>query len=135
MISPHLTCMAPGLRQSLATAGMLIGSTIAAFTFAATNRNYIATFTVASIPPLLALIWMVQVGRACMCIVLACALYACAVIGNSRSLIWMGPGGHVLLTAVIPISCTAISHFSHLEQQVPRMTHDPPSGPHCCACY
>eukprot|EP00798_Chlamydomonas_sp_ICE-L_P027969 gene27969-8851_t len=49
-----------GLRQSLATAGMLIGSTIAAVTFTLTGQNYIATFAVAMIPPLLALIWMLQ---------------------------------------------------------------------------
>ncbi|GLI66744.1 hypothetical protein VaNZ11_010693 [Volvox africanus] len=48
-----------GLRQSLATAGMLIGSTIASLTFAATGNNYILTFTVAAIPPALALLWLV----------------------------------------------------------------------------
>ncbi|GLC74863.1 hypothetical protein PLESTF_001565600 [Pleodorina starrii] len=47
-----------GLRQSLATAGMLIGSTIASLTFAATGNNYILTFAVASVPPLLALLWL-----------------------------------------------------------------------------
>ncbi|PNW83272.1 hypothetical protein CHLRE_05g232751v5 [Chlamydomonas reinhardtii] len=48
-----------GLRQSLATAGMLIGSTVAAVTFAATGSNYILTFAVAAVPPGLALAWLV----------------------------------------------------------------------------
>ncbi|KAG2487499.1 hypothetical protein HYH03_013918 [Edaphochlamys debaryana] len=47
-----------GLRQSLATAGMLIGSTIASLTFAITGNNYILTFAVSSVPPLLALLWL-----------------------------------------------------------------------------
>jgi len=49
-----------GLRQSLATAGMLLGSTIAALTFACTGHNYILTFAVAMVPPALALMWMVK---------------------------------------------------------------------------
>lgn len=48
-----------GLRQSLATAGALIGSTVSTLVFLGTGHNYIATFTAASIPPLLALLWLV----------------------------------------------------------------------------
>ncbi|GFR51626.1 hypothetical protein Agub_g14053, partial [Astrephomene gubernaculifera] len=47
-----------GLRQSLATAGMLIGSTVASLTFAATGNNYVLTFAVAALPPALALAWL-----------------------------------------------------------------------------
>ncbi|GFH32432.1 uncharacterized protein HaLaN_31646, partial [Haematococcus lacustris] len=49
-----------GLRQSLATAGMLLGSTVASLTFALTKQNYVLTFSVAAVFPALALIWMVQ---------------------------------------------------------------------------
>ncbi|KAL6764319.1 MFS general substrate transporter [Haematococcus lacustris] len=49
-----------GLRQSLATAGMLLGSTVASLTFALTKHNYVLTFSVAAVFPALALIWMVQ---------------------------------------------------------------------------
>lgn len=49
-----------GLRQSLATAGALIGSTVSTLVFLGTGHNYIATFTAASIPPLLALMWLVS---------------------------------------------------------------------------
>eukprot|EP00955_Chlamydomonas_euryale_P009839 105604-Chlamydomonas_euryale.AAC.2 len=74
-----------GLRQSLATAGMLAvdkvapfnvparawpvvhshrpltraGSTIASLSFALTGSNYQATFALAMVPPALALVWMV----------------------------------------------------------------------------
>lgn len=47
-----------GLRQSLATAGALIGSGIAAAVFTWTGQNYIATFTAATIPPAIAMIWL-----------------------------------------------------------------------------
>jgi hypothetical protein len=49
-----------GLRQSLATAGALIGSTVSTLVFLGTGHNYIATFTAASVPPLLALLWLVS---------------------------------------------------------------------------
>lgn len=48
-----------GLRQSLATAGMLLGSSIAAAAFAATQQNYILTFTLATIPTGVALLWLI----------------------------------------------------------------------------
>lgn len=47
-----------GLRQSLATAGMLVGSTVASLTFAATGQNYVLTFAVAAVPPAVALAWL-----------------------------------------------------------------------------
>uniref|UniRef100_A0A7S0YI33 Major facilitator superfamily (MFS) profile domain-containing protein n=1 Tax=Polytomella parva TaxID=51329 RepID=A0A7S0YI33_9CHLO len=47
-----------GLRQALATAGMLLGSTIASFTFAATGQNYKLTFALATVPPFIALLWL-----------------------------------------------------------------------------
>ncbi|MEW5302087.1 MAG: hypothetical protein WDW36_004897 [Sanguina aurantia] len=49
-----------GLRQTLVTAGMLIGSSVASLTFAATGQNYILTFATATVFPVLALWWMVQ---------------------------------------------------------------------------
>ncbi|KAG1657019.1 hypothetical protein FOA52_012045 [Chlamydomonas sp. UWO 241] len=49
-----------GLRQSLATAGMLAGSTIAAVSFYVTGCNYEMTFALAMVPPALALAWMVK---------------------------------------------------------------------------
>lgn len=48
-----------GLRQSLATAGALIGSTVSTLVFLGTGHNYIATFAAASVPPLFALLWLV----------------------------------------------------------------------------
>ena len=48
-----------GLRQSLATAGALIGSTVSTLVFIGTGHNYIATFAAASVPPLFALAWLV----------------------------------------------------------------------------
>lgn len=51
-----------GLRQTLVTAGMLIGSSVASLTFAATGQNYILTFATATVFPVLALWWMVQVS-------------------------------------------------------------------------
>lgn len=47
-----------GIRHSLATMGALIGSTISAGVFIASGKNYTLTFTMATIPPLLAFIWM-----------------------------------------------------------------------------
>ncbi len=47
-----------GIRHSLATMGALIGSTISAGVFLASGKNYTLTFTMATIPPLLAFIWM-----------------------------------------------------------------------------
>jgi Na+/melibiose symporter-like transporter len=47
-----------GIRHSLATMGVLIGSTISAGVFIASGKNYTLTFTIATIPPLLAFIWM-----------------------------------------------------------------------------
>lgn len=58
----YLCVRLTGLRQSLATAGMLIGSTIASLTFAATGSSYVLTFTVAAVPPVLALMWLVAVS-------------------------------------------------------------------------
>ena len=51
---------APPPPQSLATFGMLAGSTIAAATFYLTGSNYELTFAVAIVPPALALAWMVH---------------------------------------------------------------------------
>ena len=48
-----------GLRQSLATAGALIGSTIASLVFVLSGHNYVATFAAASFPPIIALLWLV----------------------------------------------------------------------------
>jgi len=48
-----------GIRHSLATMGALIGSTISAGVFIASGKNYTLTFTMATIPPLLAFIWIV----------------------------------------------------------------------------
>ena len=47
-----------GIRHSLATMGALIGSTISAGVFIASGKNYTLTFTMATIPPLLAFIWI-----------------------------------------------------------------------------
>jgi Na+/melibiose symporter-like transporter len=47
-----------GIRHSLATMGALIGSTISTGVFIASGKNYTLTFTMATIPPLLAFIWM-----------------------------------------------------------------------------
>lgn len=52
-----------GLRQSLATAGALIGSTVSTLVFLGTGHNYIATFAAASVPPLFALLWLVGVFK------------------------------------------------------------------------
>ncbi|GAX82287.1 hypothetical protein CEUSTIGMA_g9716.t1 [Chlamydomonas eustigma] len=49
-----------GLRQSLATAGMLVGSSIAALTFTLTGSSYEYTFAAAMFPPALALLWMIS---------------------------------------------------------------------------
>jgi MFS family permease len=49
-----------GLRQSLATAGALAGSGVASLTFWLTGQSFEATFTVAMVPPFLALIWIVS---------------------------------------------------------------------------
>lgn len=47
-----------GLRHSLATAGALIGSSLASAVFTATGQNYVLTFTAAIIPPAIALVWL-----------------------------------------------------------------------------
>lgn len=47
-----------GIRHSLATMGALIGSTISAGVFIASGKNYTLTFTIATIPPLLAFVWI-----------------------------------------------------------------------------
>lgn len=51
-------CGLAGLRQSLATAGALIGSTVASAVFISTGKSYVATFTAAIIPPAIALLWL-----------------------------------------------------------------------------
>eukprot|EP00877_Chromochloris_zofingiensis_P008832 jgi/Chrzof1/4201/Cz14g02210.t1 len=47
-----------GLRQSLATAGALMGTAIAPIVFIATGSSYVLTFTAAIIPPAIALLWL-----------------------------------------------------------------------------
>lgn len=47
-----------GLRQSLGTAGMLGGATMASLTFALTGKSYEKTFLVAALFPIIALVWM-----------------------------------------------------------------------------
>jgi hypothetical protein len=47
-----------GIRHSLATMGALIGTTISTGVFIASGKNYTLTFTIATIPPLLAFIWV-----------------------------------------------------------------------------
>lgn len=54
----------PGLRQSLATAGALIGSSVASAVFISTGKSYVTTFTVAIIPPAIALVWLTGVSHA-----------------------------------------------------------------------
>lgn len=46
------------MRFSLATAGALIGSSLAAVVYTLTGQNFILTFTAAAIPPAFALIWV-----------------------------------------------------------------------------
>lgn len=50
-----------GIRQSMATAGALIGSSAAASIFAVTGQNYILTFAAAAIPPGIAILWLASV--------------------------------------------------------------------------
>ncbi len=50
--------VAYGIRHSLATLGVLIGSTISTGVFIASGKNYTLTFTLATIPPLLAFLWI-----------------------------------------------------------------------------
>lgn len=50
--------VAYGIRHSLATMGALIGSTISTGVFIASGKNYTLTFTIATIPPLLAFLWI-----------------------------------------------------------------------------
>ncbi len=47
-----------GFRQSIATLGMMLGSTIASFVFVITGKDYIKTFIASIIPPLIAFMWM-----------------------------------------------------------------------------
>lgn len=52
-----------GLRQSLATAGALMGTAIAPIVFIATGSSYVLTFTAAIIPPAIALLWLLTVSN------------------------------------------------------------------------
>lgn len=56
-----LVILTAGVRQSMATGGALIGSTGAAAVFAFSGQNYILTFAAASIPPAVALLWLLSV--------------------------------------------------------------------------
>ncbi len=47
-----------GFRQSIATLGMMLGSTIASVVFISTGRDYVKTFIASIIPPLIAFIWL-----------------------------------------------------------------------------
>lgn len=50
--------VAYGIRHSLATMGALIGSTISTGVFIASGKNYTLTFTLATLPPLIAFVWL-----------------------------------------------------------------------------
>ena len=50
--------IAYGIRHSLATMGALIGSTISTGVFIASGKNYTLTFTLATLPPLIAFVWL-----------------------------------------------------------------------------
>ncbi|WIA41298.1 hypothetical protein OEZ86_004901 [Tetradesmus obliquus] len=52
-----------GLRQSLATAGALLGSSVAGLVFIATGQSYEATFVAAVIPPAVAAAWLMTQFR------------------------------------------------------------------------
>jgi hypothetical protein len=56
----HNTRRTTGLRQSMATGGMLLGSSIAAATFAATGQSYVLTFAAAAVPAGIALLWLLH---------------------------------------------------------------------------
>lgn len=58
-----LLACAAGLRQSLATAGALLGSSVSGLVFIATGQSYEATFVAATIPPAIAVVWLMTVGR------------------------------------------------------------------------
>lgn len=47
-----------GLRQSLATAGALMGASIATLVFTLSGQNFVLTFSLAAIPPAIALLWL-----------------------------------------------------------------------------
>lgn len=47
-----------GIRHSMATMGALIGSTISTGVFILSGKNYMLTFGIATLPPLLAFIWI-----------------------------------------------------------------------------
>lgn len=55
--------VAYGIRHSLATLGALIGSTISTGVFIASGKNYTLTFTLATLPPLIAFVWLFIVFR------------------------------------------------------------------------
>jgi hypothetical protein len=54
-------CVPAGLRQSLATAGALLGSSVSGLVFLATGQSYEATFVAAIIPPAVAAAWLMTV--------------------------------------------------------------------------
>ena len=59
---PYHTCHAAGLRQAMATAGALVGASIAGLAYKLSGQNYILTFALATIPATLALVitWTVR---------------------------------------------------------------------------
>lgn len=55
--------MLAGVRQSLATVGALAGSAVASVVFLASGQSYVVTFAAASVPPTLALAWLLFTFR------------------------------------------------------------------------
>lgn len=55
-------CRPAGLRQAMATAGALVGASIAGLAYKLSGQNYILTFALATIPATLALVitWTVR---------------------------------------------------------------------------
>ena len=53
----------PGLRQAMATAGALVGASIAGLAYKLSGQNYTITFALATVPATLALLLTISVSR------------------------------------------------------------------------
>ena len=59
----RLLVPASGLRQAMATAGALVGASIAGLAYKLSGQNYTLTFAMATIPACVALVLTISVGK------------------------------------------------------------------------
>lgn len=60
-----LSCSCAGLRQAMATAGALVGASIAGLAYKLSGQNYTVTFALATVPATLALLLTISVSKRC----------------------------------------------------------------------